>query len=354
MTAENGGADFGAIFRVRCDMLKIPAIITAVAAVALTASAAATDVDMRFVRALRERDRARRGEALLKLAERGGYPAELALIHLTRAQLPPRSVARLLPIARFRLGELVPTVLLLRAFRADEASPAPGTPTRNELFHIAHTAWKNAAGRELSPFEHGLFRELSGEMLKLSWECGETAQIFPDILARIAPDGRKRKWQLDLPISALLEFFYRHAFVNEGFELYSREWRTSASPGRRAFAAILAVQSSVKPESDAEADARLRFLLSIDEYDAAMLLASIRLDERQDKDRIGWVILSVVKSGKVKAFKTLSTMLKASAVPFLRGELLANGGILDAKPEFGVDPASGDAKLKKVTVNPED
>ena len=38
----------------------------------------------------------------------------------------------------------------------------------------------------------------------------------------------------------------------------------------------------------------------------------------------------------------------------VRAELLANGGILDAEPGFGVDPASGEAKLKKVKVNPED
>ena len=42
------------------------------------------------------------------------------------------------------------------------------------------------------------------------------------------------------------------------------------------------------------------------------------------------------------------------AVDDVRAELLANGGILDARPEFGVDPASGDAKLRKVKVNPEE
>ena len=350
MAAGNGGSGFVLIFGVRCDMLKMPAVIAAFAAALLTASAAADDVDMQFVRALQERDRARRGEALLKLAERNGYPAELALIHLTRAQLPPHSVARILPIARFRLGELVPTVLLARAFRMEEAS-APGTLARSELFHIAHTAWKNAAARELSPFEHGLFRELSGEVLKLSWECGETAQIFPDISRRITAGGQK--WIRDFPVSALLEFFYRHAFVNEGFELYSKEWRDSQSPGRRAFAAVLRMQSALKPESDAEADARLRFLLAIEEYDAAALLAAVRLDEKQDKDRVGWVILSVVKSGNAKAFKTIRPMLKASVVPFLKGELLAGGGkfreALELLPQIS-DPANR-ARLEFVCRN---
>ena len=302
--------------------MKIPAVIMAIAAAALTVSAAT--VEVQFNQALKEKDPARRGEALLKLAETGSYPAELALIHLTRANLPPRSFARLLPVARFRFGELVPAVLLVRSYRQEESSKSPAELSRSELFDLAHTAWKNAAVRELSPFEQRLFRELSGEVLRLAWECGETAQIFTEVEQRIGARGKA--WAQDFPLSVLLEFFYRHAFVTGGFELYTQDWSTSSARGRSAFAAVLGELRRHAPENDAELAARVRFLISIGETDQAILSAAEQLLGKQSQERINLLIFAVVQSGRYDMFDTIKPLLKKTGLTPLKAAAFARGG----------------------------
>ena len=309
--------------------MKIAALFTTVAALALSASAATPESDMLFVRALGEHDAARRGEALLALAERREHPSELALVYLTRVKLPPKSLARLLPVARSRFGELVPTVLLTRAFRAEESEAVPEPMARDELFDLVHTAWKNSAGRELSPFEARLFRELSGQLLELAWECGKTAQVFPLVEKRIDARG-SGKWSNDFPVAALLEFCYRHAFVAEGFELYSPEWAESPSPGRRAFAALLAESAKLPPRGDDDAMKRIQFLLGADLGEMALLLAAERLDGSGQGAvfgrRLQQLIYAMVVSGRHEIFANVRPLLDPKSAPMFEAMTLANGG----------------------------
>lgn len=306
--------------------MKIPALILSIALLALTA-AAKVDDDLLFLRALGEHDPARRSEALLTLAERGGrHTAELALIHLTRTPLPAKSLPRLSKLARS--GDLIPTVLLARAFRAEETDLQPEPMPRRELYRLAHASWQNAGARKLSPFEERLFRELSGEVLKLAWECGETAQLFPEVEKRLS-DG-EREWHREFPLAELLEFCCRHAFTAEGFELYSPEWISSASPGRRIFATLFTEATVVRISDDRETAARIAFLQSIDEYDKAILLAAEQVEKSRRDDRFGpkvnRLVGAVVGSGKHWIFDELRPFLKPAAVPGLKALTLVNGG----------------------------
>lgn len=309
--------------------MKIPALILAVAALTLTAAAGKVDGEVGFIRALNENDPVRRGEALLKLVEQGSHSAaDLALIHLTRAKLPPKSLPQLLKISRSRFGDLIPAVLLTRAFREEDSDSAPEPMPRRELFRLTHSAWKSAAMRKLSPFEGRLFCELSGQVLKLAWECGETAQLFPEVEQRIS--ARDREWNRDFPTAELLEFCYRHAFVAEGFELYSTKWLESSSPGRRTFAALLNESAKYPPRSDAEAAARIAFLRSMDEGDMAILLAAEQLEKNRDPARlapkINMLVNTVIGSGRDGIFENLHPFLKPAAIPGLKALTLANGG----------------------------
>lgn len=321
--------------------MKFSALVTLFAVSALAAAAAPADADMRFVRALEEQDPARRAEALLVLAEQKNHQSDLALIHLTRVKLPPKSLARLLPLARFRFGELVPTVLLVRAFRAEDDPARPEPMPRNELFNLARMAWKNAALRELSPFEQRLFRELSGEVMTLAWECGETRQLFPEVEQRLAVRGEK--WIRDFPITPLLEFCCRHAFLNEGYELYSESWDNSELPARRIFAALLREQDKYPPRSDREASDRINFLLAVGENSKALVLAANRL-ENSTPDRSARLTLeffyTLIESGDAAILECLSeedlkNLLDCIRKPdksvifpiaFIRAAVLANGG----------------------------
>ena len=65
--------------------------------------------------ALREGDRLKRTGMLLAAAESGVYPADLALIHLTRAAVGPQHAARLRKLAGTRRGELIPALLCCRS-----------------------------------------------------------------------------------------------------------------------------------------------------------------------------------------------------------------------------------------------
>ena len=287
--------------------MKISALVTLFALFGLAAAAAPVDSDMQFVRALREQDPKRRAEALLTLAERKDHPADLALIHLTREKLPPKSLARLLPLARFRFGELVPTVLLARAFRAEDDPERPEPMPRHELLNLAHTAWKNAARRDLSPFERRLFRELSGEVITLSWECGETNRFFPEVEQRLAARGEK--WTMDFPVNQLLEFCYRHAFVNGGYELYCNKWGESEMPARRIFAALLDELEKCPPRSDRDTSARINFLLAVGEGHRALMLAANRLEnttEAQVTARAQEFFYTLIEAGDINVLECLS------------------------------------------------
>ena len=309
--------------------MKISMLVLTAAALTLTASAAKFDSDLGFIRTLKETDPARRGEALLTLVESGTQPtAELALIHLTRAKLPPKSLPRLLELSRSRFGDLIPAVLLARAFREEDSDSLPEPMPRRDLFHLTRSAWKSAAMRKLSPFEQRLFRELSGQVLRLAWECGETAQLFPEVEQRLSARGRD--WSRDFPVAELLEFCYRYAFTAEGLELYSPQWTDSPQPGRRIFAILLGESAKIPPRSDGEASARIAFLRSIDEVDMAILLAAEQVEKNRRADRLGakinQLIVTVVGSGRYTIFENVQQLMNPASIPGMKALTLANGG----------------------------
>lgn len=322
--------------------MKISALVTLFAMFALAAAATPVDSDMQFVRALREKDPKRRAEALLILAERKDHPADLALIHLTREKLPPKSLARLQPLARFRFGELIPTVLLVRSFRAEEDPARPEPMPRRELLNLAHTAWKNAAQRKLSPFERRLFRELSGEVMTLAWECGETKRFFPEVEQRLVARGEN--WTRDFPVNQLLEFCYRHAFVNGGYELYCEKWGESEMSARRIFATLLGELEKYPPRSDSDASARINFLLAVGEDHRALMLAANRLEnptEAQVVARSREFLYTLIEAGDINILdcltesdlKSLLECMRTSNNPgaslplaFIKAAVLTNGG----------------------------
>lgn len=306
--------------------MKLPALMLSVALLAFTAAAKADD-DISFLRALEERDPARKSEALLTLAERGGRStADLALIHLTRTPLPPKSLPRLEKLARARSGELIPTVLLVRAFRAEDSELLPEPMPRPEVFRLAYAGWKNAAARKLPPFEARLCRKLAGEVLKLAGECGESARLFPEIEKQLTD---REELQNKFPLAELMEFCYRYAFTAEGFELYSPEWLESASPGRRIFATLLEESTNIPMTDDDEAAARIAFLRSIDDYDKAILLAANHAEKHPDPEGIGpnvyQVIDTVIGSGR-DGIDELLMILKLPPNPGLKALTLVNGG----------------------------
>ena len=310
--------------------MKKSALILLLSAFALTAAAASVDRELEFVRAVNEADPAARGEALLKIAEQDDHQAELALIYLTRAQLPPKSLSRLQPIA-VRSGELVPTVLLVRSFRAESDESRPEPMPLDRLFELAFAAWKKAAARKLSPFEEGLFRELSGEVLTLAWECGETARLFPEVKRRI--ESRGEAGIREFPYTKLMEFCYRHAFVAEGFELYSPAWSDSAAPGRRAFAALLAKSQQNFPGAREEAAERVDFLIDAGEGRAAMLIAAEFLDKSNGKAdpaslkrNVSLLIYTVIEAGGYDIFDHVRPLVEADKLPAVKAATLANGG----------------------------
>lgn len=312
------------------------ALISLFAVLTLAAAAASsTDGDLLFVRALREKDPARRSEALLTLAEQKKYPAELALIHLTRMKLPPRSLARLLPIVRSRFGELVPTVLLVRAFRAEYDPARPEPMPGDELFVFAYTAWKNAATRRRSPFEQALFRELSGEVMALAGECGETGKFFPEVERHLAahPDT----WNRDLPFTALLEFCYRHAFRTGGFGLYDESWADSAVPSRRLFDGLLREAEKNPPDSDDDAMARMNFLLGIGKGDMALVQAAERVEKADGKELIvrkTHLIHAMLESGRIDVFQHVEPLMNPASVPLLKAQTLVAAGKADKALEL--------------------
>jgi Flp pilus assembly protein TadD len=307
------------------------ALILLCSALALTAAAASVDRELEFVRAVNEADPAARGEMLLKLAEREDYPAELALIYLTRAQLPPKSLKRMLPIFARSGNGLVPAVLLVRAFRAEAEEGRPEPMPLDELFAFAHAAWKKAAERKHSPFEEGLFRELSGEVLPLAWECGETAKLFPELKRRI--ESRGDMWVLDFPFNKMLEFLNRYAFAAEGFELYSPAWSESPEPGRRALAALLETLPKHPPRSADEAAERVDFLIGVGEGRAAMLVAAERLDKHSGKADaatlkrdVSLLVYAMIESGGHDVFDHVRPLIDADKLPAVKAATFANGG----------------------------
>ena len=331
--------------------MKFSVLVSLFAVTAFGAVAAApVDGDVLFVRALEEKDPARKAETLLTLAERGKYPAELALIHLTRVKLPPKSLARLLPIARFRIGEIVPTVLLVRSFRAECDSSHPEPMPRNELFNLVHAAWKNSAMRQRSEFEQALFRELSGEVMTLAWECGETKLLFPEVERYLA--AHRETWDRDLPLTRLLEFCYRHAFVNDGFELYSDAWEGSPVASRRLFAELLGTSLKRLPESDDDALARMNFLIAMGKGDMAFMLAMDRLNSADSDDemtaRKGQVIYAMIETGSVDILRDIEPKLNPALLPLIKAQtLIAAGRAREALPILAqvADPAQR-AELK--------
>ena len=324
--------------------MKVPAMIPVFLAMVLTASAAGGEA-LSFFMALREHDPAKRGEALLKLAERDAYPAELALIHLTRNPLPPKSTAQLLSVVR-RHGGLVPTVLLLRAYRQDDDFTAAAPMDIQELFRLAREAWRAAAGRKLTAFETPLFRELTGRLLDLAGECGENVSLCPELEALVLKRGKA--WHEAIPPAALLDYYYRLAFAAEGWELLDKDdagaWKDSPHPGRRNFFRLLQELRNLPPADAADTEALVGFFLATGARSAAVRTAADFM-QRHPKQAFALFLYTVVEAGEVDLLEKVKPLIKPEFFLLYRATALKSAGkfheALALVPRIA-DPASRD------------
>ncbi len=307
--------------------MKIPAMIPVFLATVLTASAAAGGGEaLSFFLALRESDPAKRGAALLESAERDTYPAELALIHLTRNPLPPKSTARLLPVAR-RRGGLVPAVLLLRAYRDEDDFSAAAPMDLDELFRLTREAWRAAAARELTAFEAPLFRELSGRLLELAGECGESGALCPEVEDLVLKRGKA--WHRAIPPAALLDYYYRLAFSAEGWELLDKDdagaWKDSPHPGRRNFFRLVQELRNLPPADAADTEALVGFFLASGARSAAMRAAA-DLMRRHPKQAFALFLYTAVEAGEVDLMERVKPLVKPEFFLLYRAMALKNAG----------------------------
>lgn len=306
--------------------MKIPALLSAVLAVFLAVPVFAADQGaLALFRALREDDPAKRGAALLELAEREDYPSELALDYLTRAQLPKGSFARLLPVAR-RRGGVVPAVLLLRAYRAEYDHTARTPLDELELFRLLRGVWREVGRRGPTRFEAPLFRELSDGVLQLALDCGESGSVCSDVEALVVARGRT--WREIIPPVTLLVFYYSHAFAAEGWELLSAQdvkaWQDSPHPGRRNFCRLLAELVRRPPDSEVEIEALVNFFFLLGDRPGA-LRAAADFTRRHPK-RFALLLFTAVEAGDTGVLDKLKSFMKPEVFPRYRALALKNSG----------------------------
>ena len=307
--------------------MKFSTVVSAVAAVCLALPALAAESGaLELFRALREDDPVRRGAALLELAEREGYPSELALDYLTRAQLPKGSVSRLLPLVR-RRGGVVPAVLLLRAYRAEYDHTARTPVDELELFRLLRAVWREVGRRGPTRFETPLFRELSDGVLQLSADCGESASICPDVEALVVARGKT--WRELIPPVTLLTFYYSHAFAAEGWELLSaqdvKSWQNSPHPGRRNFCRLLAELVRRPPDAEAEMEALVNFFFVLGDRPGA-LRAALGFARRDPRRHIALLLFTAVEAGDAGVLHKFKELIKPEALRRYEVTALKNSG----------------------------
>lgn len=306
--------------------MKFSTLMSAVLAVCLAIPAVAADNGaLALFRALREDDPAKRGAALLELAERDGYPSELALVYLTRAQLPKGSFARLLPVAH-RRGGVVPAVLLLRAYRAEYDHTSKTPLDELELLRLLRRVWREVGKRGPTKFETPLFRELSDGVLQLSIDCGESGAVCPDVEALVVARGKN--WRELIPPVTLLGFYYSHAFAAEGWELLSpqnvKAWQDSPHPGRRNFCRLLAELVRRPPDNEAEIEALVNFFFVLGDRPGA-LRAALEFTRRHPKS-FALLLFTAVEAGDAGVLDKLKGFIKPEMLPRYLAMALKNSG----------------------------
>lgn len=265
-----------------------------------------------FLAAMSEKDPAKRTEMLLAAAESGVYPADLALIHLTRSAVETRHGERLYRLAKERHGELIPALLACRG--AERFAP--------ELFELTLAAWRNAAVKNLSPFEAPLFRELTASLVAQGCGMGEYTALRPllEEFIRKNPEWRKR-----LPVSALVEFYVSCAFATEGFELPDPEWRRSPSELRRACIRLLDELPKMLPD-DAEDTGRLvNFFLRTGARPQAVA-AALAFGRNHPDTTLPLLVMTAVESGDVKIIDSLKKFINPQMFGDFRIRALGNAG----------------------------
>ena len=289
--------------------MRFAAVILTVAVLAAVGRAAERDLagGMEFAAALIEEDAVKRAGMLLSAAEREGYPADLALIYLTRSRLDSKLTPRLVKLAERRRGELIPALLAVRASDANDASAhAP-----------ALEAWRAAARRkELSDFETPFFRELSGfvlESFRCSEECASVRTELEELIRRHPHD-----WRRLLPPVAVLRFYYSCAFRASGFEPVSPAWSESPHPECRAFVQLLRELLSYVPDNGAEAEALVRFHLLSGGEKAALTTALEFARRHTSQAALGMLIFAASEAGAPDIFDTLKDMIKPESLPVLK------------------------------------
>ena len=252
-----------------------------------------------FLAALAEKDQSKRAGMLLDTAESGVYPADLALIHLTRAAVEPKHAARLRKLAEARRGELIPAVLACRSAEYSD----------RELFGLALAAWRNASEKRLSKFEAPLFRELSISLVSLCCDTGEYAVLQPRLEEFIRKD---RDWRSRVPISALVEFYVSCAFATEGYELPDASWSKAPGEMHQTCARLLDELPKLLTDDPDEMKRLANFFLRAEMRRHALAL-TITYAERDPDKALPLLVMTAVRLGETKILDSLKKFIRQKA-----------------------------------------
>ena len=268
-----------------------------------------------FLAALHEKDQLKRTEMLLVAAESGIYPADLALIHLTRAAVGVQHGERLRKLAEGRRGELIPAVLCCRS--AEHADRA--------LFELLLAAWRNASKKKHTPFEAPLFRELTASLVAQGCGMGEYAVLRPLLEELIRKDP---EWRSKLPVSALVEFYVSCAFATEGFELPQPEWHKSPSELRQSCIRLLDELPKLLPD-DAEDSGRLiGFFLRTEARPSAVAVA-LAYGRKHPDNALPILVMTAAETGEVKIVDSLKKFINPQMFNDFRIRALGSSGAFD-------------------------
>ena len=265
-----------------------------------------------FLAALHEKDQLKRAEMLLAAAESGVYPADLALIHLTRTAVGTQHGARLRKLAGRRRGELIPAVLCCRsAAHADR-----------ELFELGLAALHSAAKKKLSAFEAPLFRELAASLTAQGCGMGEYAELRALFEELIRKDP---EWRSKLPVSALVEFYVSCAFATEGFELPQAEWRQSPSELRQSCIRLLDELPKMLPDDAEESGRLVGFFLRTEARSQAAAVA-LAYGRKHPNTALPLLVMTAVETGEVKLVDSLKKFINPQMFSDFRIRALGNSG----------------------------
>ena len=293
-------------------MKTIVPVLVVLWAIVVAAAPADWKPGAEFLAALQEKDSPKRTEMLLAAAESDVYPADLALIHLTRAAVEPKHAARLRKLAIRRRGELIPAVLCCRS--AERVDP--------ELFELTVAAWRTNSGKKLSAFETPLFKELSASLVTQSCGLGEYAAVRPLLEELIEKDPA---WRNKLPVSALVEFYVSCAFATEGFALPEASWSKSAPGARQACARLLDQLPKLLTDDADEMRRLIGFFLRSDMRQHALALALGYANKSPDK-ALPLLVLTAVELGETEVLDSLKKFIKPEPLAEFRICALGNAG----------------------------